>query len=45
MVNLQHISAIVRAEIVLDDGTRLPVSRRAQKEVNEAFIRNYRYEN
>lgn len=45
LVNLQHISAIVRAEIVLDDGTRLPVSRRAQKEVNEAFIRNYRYEN
>lgn len=44
MVNLQHISAIVRAEIVLDDGTRLPVSRRAQKEVNEAFIRNYRHE-
>lgn len=44
LVNLQHISAIVRAEIVLDDGTRLPISRRAQKEVNDAFIRNYRHE-
>lgn len=42
LVNLQHISAIARAEIVLDDGRRLPVSRRAQKEVNEAFIQTYR---
>lgn len=42
LVNLQHISAIVRAEIVMDDGTRLPISRRVQKEVNEAFIRNYK---
>lgn len=44
LVNLQHISAIVRTEVVLDDGSRLPISRRAQKEVNEAFIRNYRHE-
>ena len=44
LVNLQHISAIVRTEVVLDDGARLPISRRAQKEVNEAFIRNYRHE-
>ena len=42
LVNLRHISAIVRAEIVMDDGTRLPISRRMQKEVNQAFIRNYR---
>lgn len=41
LVNLQHISAIARAEIILDDGTRLPVSRRAHKEVNEAFIQTY----
>lgn len=42
LVNLQHISAIVRAEIILDDGRRIPVSRRAHKEVNEAFIQTYR---
>ncbi len=42
LVNLQYISAIVRAELVLDDGTKLPVSRRMHKEVNEAFIRNYK---
>ncbi len=42
VVNLQHIGAIVRAEVVMDDGTRLPISRRVHKEVNEAFIRNYK---
>lgn len=40
-VNLQHISAITRTEIVLDDQKRLPISRSAAKAVNEAFIRNY----
>lgn len=45
LVNLQHISSIVRTEVVLDDGTRLPVSRRMQKAVNEAFIQNYKCEN
>lgn len=42
LVNLQHISAILTTELVLDDGRRLPVSRGMQKKVNEAFIRNYR---
>lgn len=40
-VNLQHISAITRTEIVMDDQRRLPISRSAVKAVNEAFIRNY----
>lgn len=40
-VNLQHISAITRTEIVMDDLRRLPISRSAVKAVNEAFIRNY----
>lgn len=40
-VNLQHISAITRTEIVMDDQRRLPISRSAAKEVNAAFIRNY----
>lgn len=41
LVNLKHISAITRTEIVMDDGTRLPVSRGAYKSVNEAFVRNW----
>lgn len=40
-VNLMHISAITKTEIVMDDGERLPISRSAAKAVNEAFIRNY----
>ena len=42
LVNLQHISAIVKNEIILDNKKRLPVSRNLSKEVNAAFIHNYR---
>lgn len=42
LVNLQHISAIVKNEIILDNKKRLPVSRTLSKEVNKAFIQNYR---
>ena len=41
LVNLKHVAAIMRTEIVMDDQTKLPVSRGAYKSVNEAFIRNY----
>lgn len=41
LVNMQHISAITRTEIVMDDQAHLPVSRSAHKAVNAAFIRNY----
>lgn len=41
LVNLKHISAITRTELVMDDGTRLPVSRGAYKSVNEAFLLSY----
>ncbi len=41
LVNMKHISAITRSEVVMDDDTRLPVSRGAQKAVNQAFIQNY----
>lgn len=41
IVNLQHASSIAKTEIVMDDGTRIPISRSAGKAVNEAFIRNY----
>lgn len=42
LVNVQHVSAIMKTEIIMDDDTRIPVSRGAVKQVNEAFIRNYR---
>ena len=41
LVNLVHISAVTRTEIVMDDHSRLPVSRSAFRAVNEAFIQNY----
>lgn len=39
LVNLQHISGIAKNELITDNGNRLPVSRNAYKEINEAFIR------
>lgn len=42
LVNVQHISAIVKPELALDDGRRLPVSRSAEKEVGRAFIEFYK---
>lgn len=41
LVNLQHVSAIVKGEIVMDNGSRIPVSRGNAKAVNEAFIKYY----
>lgn len=42
LVNIRHVSAIVKSELILDDKRRLPVSRSAGKEVNAAFIGHYR---
>lgn len=42
LVNMQHISALVKPELVLDDGRRLPVSRSAEKAVGQAFIGLYK---
>ena len=41
LVNLQHVSAIIKNEIVMDNGSRIPVSRSNAKAVNEAFIKHY----
>ncbi len=37
--NIRHID---RTEIIFDDGSRIPVSRRLRNEVNQLFIRYYR---
>jgi len=42
LVNVQHVSAIVKPELILDDKRRLPVSRSAEKEVNRTFIGLYK---
>ena len=42
LVNMQHIAALVKPELILDDKRRLPVSRSAEKRVNQAFIEFYR---
>lgn len=42
LVNVRHISAIVKPELVLDDGRRIPVSRSAEKEVGRLFIEFYK---
>lgn len=42
LVNVQHVSAIVKPELVLDDKRRIPVSRSAEKEVNQVFIELYK---
>lgn len=42
LVNVRHISAIVKPELVLDDKRRIPVSRSAEKGVSQAFIGLYK---
>lgn len=42
LVNVRYISSIVKPELILDDGRRLPVSRSAEKRVNQAFIEFYK---
>lgn len=41
LVNLQHVSAITRTELVMDNQARIPISRSSYKAVNQAFIDNY----
>ena len=42
LVNLNHVTRIEKTDVVLDNGERIPLSRRLYKQVNEAFIRFYR---
>lgn len=41
LVNLQHVSAITRTELILDSPVKIPISRSSYKSVNQAFIANY----
>ena len=39
-VNVHHVTAIKNQQIILDDGTTLPVARARWKNVKEVFLRN-----
>lgn len=41
LVNLSHVRRIEKADVVMDNGDRIPLSRRLYKEVNERFIRYF----
>lgn len=41
VVNLRFVRSIGKAEITLDSGDNLPLSRRLYKEINEKFIQFY----
>ncbi len=42
LVNLERIKKIAKAEIFMENGNRVPLSRRRYKDVNIAFIRYFR---
>lgn len=41
LVNLQHVSVVLKEELVLDDQRRVPLSRNLRKMAHDAFIRFY----
>lgn len=41
LVNLLYVARIEKMDVILDNGWKVPLSRRNQKLVNEAFIRFY----
>lgn len=41
LVNLQHVSVVLKEEMVLDNGEKIPLSRNLRKAANDAFIRCY----
>lgn len=41
LVNLQHVSVVLKDELVMDNREKVPLSRNLRKTVNEAFIRCY----
>lgn len=42
VVNVRHILATVKSELVLDDKRRLPVSRNSEKKVKQAFMEMFK---
>ena len=42
IVGLRHVNHITKTDIVMDNGAKIPLSRRLYKEVNQAFIKFHR---
>lgn len=42
VVNLRHVASVLKTDVMLDDGRKIPLSRNAAKRVNERFIKYYR---
>lgn len=41
LVNLEHVSSVLKEELLLDNQERVPLSRNMRKAANDAFIRCY----
>ncbi len=41
LVNIQHVAAIYKSELILDNKVKIPISRSSYKVVNQVFILNY----
>ena len=41
IVNVQHVSAITKTDLIMDDHVKIPVSRNSYKAVNQKFITSY----
>lgn len=41
LVNLSHVRRIEKADVIMDNGDRIPLSRRLYKAVNDSFIRYF----
>lgn len=41
LVNVQHVSAITKTDLIMDNRVKIPISRGSYKTVNQAFITSY----
>ena len=41
LVNVQHVSAITKTELIMDNRVKIPISRNCYKAVNQRFITSY----
>ncbi len=42
LVNLEHVAAVQKSDLILDDGRQIPLSRYVYRQVNEAFVAFYK---
>ena len=42
LVNVQHVSAITKTDLIMDNRVKIPISRNSYKAVNQRFIASYK---